>query len=270
MFQILVIAGLLVLAFALRTFDHPVIRKIGAGLVLAVSYLIAFFVTGSHLVGAAAVAAWFLLPWIELLTRIRRLRLPVEKALEHQAPPNALRFPHLRDFTNEVEKAGFEHVEDVGWEWDGLKQFFRIFYCPDRRMQAAVCLNEQESVAFVYVSLTSQDPADQTFRTWNYPFSYTMKVAPEVKMNRVPDAASFSELLDKHEAFLKVEGPTDQQYRELSETDLHQQLNDETRTQIEHNLKEGVIAMEGDDRFRYSWRGLFFLYGQFVKDLVKI
>lgn len=260
----------MVLAFALRTFDHPVVRKLGASLVLVVSYLVAFFVTDSHLAGVCAVLAWFLLPWIELLTRIRKLRLPVEKRLENQLPPNSTRFPHLHDFTKEVEDEGFEHVEDVGWEWDGLHQFFRIFYCPERKMQAAVCLNEQQSVAFVYVSITSQDASAQTFRTWNYPFSYTMKVAPKVKMNRIPDAASFTELLEEHQTFLESETKASTEFIELSESEIREHLNAETRNQIQHNLKEGVIAMEGDDMFRYSVRGLFFLYGQFVKDMVKI
>ncbi len=270
--SLLLVLGVIVLSLALRSFAHPIVRKAGALAILVASYLVGYFLTGSHVAGVSGVLMWFLLPWIELLTRIRRLRLPRRKSLSHQAPPNARRFPHLPEFTDEVEAEGFEYVEDAGWKWDELQQFFRIFYDAGRKTQAAICLNEQQGLAFVFVSLTSRAADGTTYRTWNFPFSYTLKMAPDIRVNRVPNATSFTELLAEHRDFLQRQsvGPDDL-VDENPET-LPSRMEVETQVQISHNLDRGLIepVSEDPEKVRYSWRGLFFLYGQLVKDMVKL
>jgi hypothetical protein len=54
--------------------------------------------------------------------------------------------------------------------------------------------------------------------------------------------------------------------------DLPKLIERETSEQIRHNLDCGLIApvREDPDTFRYSWRGLFYLYRQVVKDMVKL
>ena len=54
--------------------------------------------------------------------------------------------------------------------------------------------------------------------------------------------------------------------------DLPGLIERETSEQIRHNLDCGLIAKSKEDpeTFRYSWRGLFFLYRQVVKDMVKL
>ena len=272
MTEFLIVAGVIVLAVGLRTFLHPVPRKLGAAAILAASYLTGYFLTGLHLVGFAAVMGWFLLPWYELLTRIRRLRLPIHKSLRQQSPPNPHRFPHLEEFTGEIEEQGFEYVEDTGWEWDDLKQFFRIFYHREKKAQVAVCLNEQQNMAFAYIAISSRAADGRTFRTWNYPFSDTMRLPPSVCLNRVPDADSFTELLESHEVFLDAFAFAASDLVEERAEDLPELMERETSEQIRHNLDCGLIseAKEDPDTFRYSWRGLFFLYRQVVKDMVKL
>ena len=172
MTSLFIVLGVLVLGFALRTFSSPWARRLGALCVLSASCLAIYFLTGSYLAGASAILAWFLLPWIELLTRIRKLRLPMRKTLDHQPPPSSRRFPHLNEFTDEIEALGFEYVEDAGWRWDDLQQFFRLFYHDGEKTQAAICLNEQREMAFVFVSLTSRSEDGRIFRTWNFPFAW--------------------------------------------------------------------------------------------------
>jgi hypothetical protein len=41
------------------------------------------------------------------------------------------------------------------------------------------------------------------------------------------------------------------------------------RRQVEHNLACGIIRLTGDGHFRYSKRGLIFLWGQYLKDMVR-
>ena len=270
--SLLFVLGVIVLAMALRSFSNPVVRKAGAVAILVASYLVGYFLTGSHVAGISGVLMWFLLPWIELLTRIRKLRLPRRKSLSHQTPPNSRRFPHLGEFTDEVEAEGYEHVEDTGWEWDELQQFFFIFYHAGDKTQAAICLNEQQGLAFVFVSLTSRTADGKTYRTWNFPFSYTLKMSPDIQVNRVPNASSFVELQAEHRDFLQRVGVSTEALIAEDPEALPAQMEMETQVQISHNIDRGLIepASEDPEKVRYSWRGLFFLYGQLVKDMVKL
>ncbi len=271
MSQILIVLAVIVLAVALRSFRHPLSRKGSAICILVASYLTMYFITGSHVAGIAGVLMWFLLPWIELLTRIRKMRLPVHKQLEKQAPPNARRFPSLEEITNEIENEDFEHVSDSGWNWEHVSQFYRIFYRKSDRLQATICFTEQDSVAYAYIALNSRTEKGETLRTWNFPFSSTMKIAPDVKMNRVSSAESFGALLGSHQKFLESLGVNLDSLCDDRPELIPQLIEKETGQQIRHNLDRGLIELaEQPDMFRYSWRGLFFLYGQLVKDLVKL
>jgi hypothetical protein len=282
MFQeVLIIAATIVASIGLRSFAHPLVRKLGAVGMLVATYLTAYFLTRSHVVGAVAASLWFFLPLLEIFTRIRKLRMPLEKRLQHRPPPSSQDFPQLHDFTADIEKEGFEYVDDLGWEWDGVDQFFRVFYHPEERTQAAICLNRQQHVIFAYISLTSRTTDGRVYRTWNFPFSYTMKIAPEVSTNRAAHVDSFLRLLEEHRSYLqtlKVES-ADQVKIDLDADSaaehggalIEEQMEADTRRQIEHNLASGLIAKSDDDStFRYSWRGLFFLWAQFVKDMVKL
>jgi len=270
MFEILLLIGLAVFAFALRTFEHPVLRKLGAITVLAISYLIAWFLTGSHIWGGLAAAAWFFLPWLDILTRIRHLRLPLDKKLRYRVPPRQDVFPYLDDFTDDLENEGFEQVEDTGWEWDGVNQFMRIFYHPEKRMQAAICMNNQSNIAFAYLSISSRSRVGKTYTTWNYPFAYTMKLGPDAIINRVTTADTFPDLLEHHQMFLIHHCVTIDQIKKQSPDHIQEQLQLETRRQIDHNLNAGLITLSGNGTFRYSWRGYVFLWLQFLKDMVRL
>jgi hypothetical protein len=271
MFEFLLILGIAVLAFALRSSTHHWVRKGGALCILSASFLAGYFLSNGRLwCGALAAASWFFIPWIEIIFRIRRLRLPLKKKIRHKAPPSRDRFPDLYDVTEEVEDEGFEYVDDAGWEWDDTTQFFRLFYHSDSRTEVAICLSEQGPVAFTYVSLSSRTRDGRILRTWNYPFSYTMELSPNLKMNRALAADSFRELLSNHHDFLTKQEISAKELAEDDSEHIHEQLQREIERQINHNLDRGIITLSGDGTFRYSWRGLFFLWRQFVKDMIKL
>jgi hypothetical protein len=271
MFQFLLLTGLAVLAVACRTFEAPLLRRAGALLILVVTYLLAWFLTGDHWIGVAAVIGWFFLPWVDILTRIRHLRLPLDKKLRYRFPPSQDVFPYLAELTEEVEQEGFEQVEDTGWQWEGLNQFMRIFYNPEKRMQAAICMHEQGGMAFAYFSLSSRADGKKgkLYTTWNYPFAYTMKTSPKAVLNRAPSVQNFGELVEQHQWFLIHHCMTIDQLKELSGDSIQEQLQLETRQQVDHNLSAGLITLSGNGTFRYSWRGCVFLWLQFVKDMVR-
>jgi len=271
MTELFIVLGVVVFSFALRSFSHRAVRKIGALGILAATFLVFYLPTDSIAAGVGGLAIWFLLPWVELLTRIRHLRLPLGKTLEKQAPPGRARFPALEEMTDEVESEGFEHVADTGWEWDGMHQFYRIFYDSARRVQTFICLTEQEGIGWAFYSLAARDRDGNTYRTTNVPFSSPMKMAPDVKLQQIPSAGSFSELLESHWQWLSGRGVESDQLVDASPDDLTGLLERETGRQIRHNLDVGLVRRaESDETVRYSWRGLFYLYFQLLKDMVKM
>jgi hypothetical protein len=257
---------------ALRTFGSPWLRKPGAILYLAATYLAGYFLTGgSHVGGACGVAAWFLLPWLEIMIRVRGMRLPINKTLSNRFPPSRDEFPHLRELTGEVEDAGFEMVEDTGWDGGEVRQFLRLFYMPEKRVQAAISLNQQRGAAIVYLSLTTRSNDGRTWTTTDYPFSNTMQQAPGVQVQRVPWAGSIAALLRSHTAWMERQGlHVPQDAVEVDSATLTERLSGELQNQIRYNLRKGIIKESGEGTFRYSWRGCFFLWRQFVKDMVTL
>src|SRR5436190_24371039 len=113
LFKLFILLVLGALAVALRSFQSSFSQKAGVVAILVVSYLLVYFITDSHVLGAIAAAAWFFLPWVEILTRIRTLRLPKEKQLRPKSPPSSDTFPTLNEITREIENEGFVHVNDA-------------------------------------------------------------------------------------------------------------------------------------------------------------
>ena len=79
--SILLVLGVAVLGMAFRSFHHPVMQRLGIICLLASSFLIGYLASGSWLIGLAVASIWIFLPWLEILTRIRTLRMPVEREL---------------------------------------------------------------------------------------------------------------------------------------------------------------------------------------------
>src|SRR5690606_32404179 len=120
-----------------------------------------------------------------------------------------------------------------------------------------ICLNEQEDVSFAFVSIVCRTKNGQTYRTWNYPFSHTMKTTPGALMNTVATADSFAGMLDAHRDFLNLNKVEPEEILVEDEKSLQQAMEEEIRLQVRHNLERGLIALAGEGTFRYSWRGLF-------------
>lgn len=268
---LLIILGLLLLSYALRTFRWVPLRKLGALGILAATFAIFYFPSGSIAVGTGGVLLWLLLPWVELLTRIRKLRLPLAHHLERQTPPSVNRFPDLAEMSDEVEAAGFEYVADTGYEWEGRNQFYRIYYDNDQRTQASICLSEHDGMTWACFSITSRLEDGRIFRTTNLPFSNPMKDAPGVWHRQFQDAESFAEIFSEHQTWVSGLGFLPADFRYDAPEELPRLIEQESGRQIRHNLEAGLVRLaETAETVRYSWRGLWFLYFQLVKDVVKL
>ncbi len=267
--EFLIIAGTAASGYALRTFAHPLLRKAGALTYLAATYLAGWLLTGSHAAGAAAVAGWFLLPWVEIVLRVRKMRLPLSRSLKHRYPPNREDFPHLGELTDELEVEGFEQTDDTGLDWQEMRQFLRVCYHAPSLTQAVIHLNQQSNLSVVFVSITCRTTDGRVVTTSNYPFSQTMQSPPQVMLHRVPAADSFAELLAEHRSTLALLGVGEADLTSPGPDGLADQLQMELDSQVQHNLGRGLIVESGDGTFRYSWRGCFYLWGQFLKDMVR-
>lgn len=269
--QIFYVAAAVVFAIACRSFENRFIQKLGWFALLGASYLAGFYLTGGqHLGGLVFVSFWFMLPWLEIIFRVRRLRFPIKSEIKHRFPPSRDIFPELGDLSGEAEEAGFTEVGDTGWKWSQTDHFMRLFYHTEKRIQASVALAQQGEFGFSYVSLTSRTKDGITCTTTNYPFAATMKHSPKQRLNRYTHASSLEELLERHEDFLHSQGITTEELA-LQDTEyLHAYIERDMSAQIDHNITAGVIEPTGNGEFRYSWRGCLFLYWQVVKDMLRV
>ncbi|MFL6582909.1 MAG: hypothetical protein ACJ8KU_00165 [Chthoniobacterales bacterium] len=270
LFGLFLTLGVAVLSVALRSFQTSFAQKAGAFGILLSTYLAIYFLSGSWATGLVAALAWLFLPWLEILTRIRALRLPKEKALRPKRPPSQDVFPSLDDLTKEIEGAGFGHVTDAGWDWEDYRQFFRLFYKEEDRAQATICLNEQNDLSFYYLRISSRARDGIIWTTWNYPLSYGLKLTPYFRINRQRPDQSFFQLYQSHKEFLRHNQVELSVIDPMDEERIQMEIENDLRDQIAHNIKKGVLKPTPEGEVKYSWRGMVYLWCQFLLDLVRL
>ena len=94
-------------------------------------------------------------------------------------------------------KAGdFIHLEDIGWDHEENRHFYRVFHQPEFRTQASICLSEQQDMAFHGLTITS--------RTKGWPRAHNVELPvflrPEIA------AASFNESIPQPGAVRRSHG----------------------------------------------------------------
>lgn len=267
--EFLFFAGLVVLTVACFSFAHPLIRRFGL-----LSFAVAVFAAGylptkSVWVGAACVVALLFLPWLEILLRIRKLRLPLRKRLTQSSPPSREMFPDLEQVTGDIESAGFEHVADLGWEMEGYRQFLRIFADPHKREEASITYVEQNQLGFHFASVTSRGADGSVYTTWNCPVSTSLKTPPTVHLHRVAADASFDDLIAGHDSFLRENRLEESALRPVDPDSVREAVERDMETQMQHNIREGLLEPADEAHGRYSWRGMLFLWWQAVRDIFR-
>src|SRR3954462_4887969 len=270
LFGLLLTLGVAVLSVGLRTFHNSYTQKAGALGILAATFLGFYFATNNWVWGLVAALAWLFLPWLEILTRIRALRLPKEKQLRPKSPPSSDTFPALSEMTREIEEEGFVYVSDAGWDWEDYRQFFRLFYREEDRAQAAICLNEQRDFSFYYLRISSRAKGDAVWTTWNYPLSYGLKLSPAFRINRQRPDQSFWQLYQSHKEYLRLNQVETKAIDALDEDRIQAEIESDLREQIAHNVAKGVLKPANETEGKYSWRGRIFLWCQFLLALLRL
>jgi hypothetical protein len=270
LFGVFLTLGVAVLSVALRSYQTSLAQKVGAAGILLSSFLAVYFVTNSWVLGLAAAISWLFLPWLEILTRIRALRLPKQKSLRPKSPPSAEVFPTLDEISREIENEGFKHISDAGWDWEDYRQFFRLYYKEEDRAQATICLNEQNDLSFYYLRISSRANDGIIWTTWNYPLSYGLKLTPQFRINRQRPDQSFWQLYQSHREFLRHNQVETSVIDALDEDRVQAEIENDLRDQIAHNIEKGVLTQTDSGEVRYSWRGMIYLWCQFLLDLVRL
>lgn len=277
--KLLLVAGVATLSVSLRCFHHHLLHRLGTLGIFVTSFLAGWLLGGTVWLGLAFAASWLFLPWLEILTRVRRLRLPASRILHPRTPPSPHTFPNLHELTDEIEEEGFEYVRDTGWEHEGHRHFYRLFLDSSQREQAAICLVEQQEFAFYYVALTSlaapppenppppTPPTPETFITWNYPFSYGMVDPPRLHLQRIEGEVAFADLRKNHIRWIEEKNLS---ILPQLPDNLEAQISRLITEQIEHNVRSGILRRDSNNLIRYSLRGMFFLWCQFLRDLIRL
>jgi hypothetical protein len=268
--SILLVLGIIVLGAAFRTYQNSICQRLSVACFISASFLIGYLPTGSWSVGLAVVSLWFLLPWLEILTRIRRMRLPLDRSFREKTPPRSDLFPFLQDLTDEMEKENFELAEDVGYDSEVQEQFLRLFHRPSDNVQAAVCLINQQELAFYYVSFMTRSRDGQLFVTWNYPFAYSLKFAPKTRVHRVRATLTTHQMCEAHRSLLRKERLREGDILPLHPEQFRDLLEEDLRKQIDHNVRSGLLKPVGTKQVRYTWRGMFYLWFQFLLDFLRL
>jgi len=159
---------------------------------------------------------------------------------------------------------------DAGWDWEDYRQFFRLFYKEEDRAQATICLNEQNDLSFYYLRISSRAHDGIIWTTWNYPLSYGLKLTPRFKINRQRPDQSFWQLYQSHREFLRQNQVETSVIDPMDEDRIQLEVENDLRDQIAHNLQKGVLKSTETGEVKYSWRGMVYLWCQFLLDLVRL
>lgn len=264
-----VVLAAVALTIGLRTYRHPILQKLSIFALVGTSMLIGWALTGSVLIAFLCGLTWILLPWLELLTRVRCISLPGEKHLRPASPPDEELFPDAESVSEQLTEAGFEFVEDLNWRWEEQMHLYRVHYHPERRAFAMLCCIEQEPMTFSYLTVGSRKEDGSLMLTWNFPFPQSLLLPPHITVQRVAFDDTVEEMCDHHHHWLAGSGLPPGTFPEQNADTLQSGTEEDLRLQVEHNLQKGILAKNADGKIHYKPKGLFFLWIQFLKECVK-
>ncbi len=265
-----VVLAAVALTLGLRTYRHPVLQKLSIFALIGTSMLIGWALTRSVLIAFLCGLTWILLPWLELLTRVRRIRLPEEKRLRPSSPPDEELFPDADSVSGQLTEAGFEFIEDLNWRWEEQMHLYRVHYHPGRRAYAMLCCIQQEPMTFSYLTVASRKEDGSLMMTWNFPFPQSLLLPPHITVQRTAFDDTVEEMCDQHHHWLAGSGMPPESFPEQTTETLQAGTEEDLRLQVEHNLQMGILIKTTDGAIRYTRKGLMFLWLQFLREFVKL
>jgi len=96
-----------------------------------------------------------------------------------------------------------------------------------------------------------------------------MHFLPGTHLNRVDNDFDIEELEASHQAFLSMQELQGHDLAELQSESLREQTERDLHELLEHNIARGILKHDGTEMIRYSVRGMFFLWTQFLREFVR-
>jgi hypothetical protein len=100
--------------------------------------------------------------------------------------------------------------------------------------------------------------------------SYGLKLTPQFRINRQRPDQSFFQLYQSHRDFLQSNSVQTEAIAPMDEERMQAEIEHDLRDQIAHNIDKGVLKATADGEAKYSLRGMFYLWLQFLLDLVRL
>jgi len=92
---------------------------------------------------------------------------------------------------------------------------------------------------------------------------------PRTILNRVEEDCSIKELIGLHEAFVASNSANSPDMMDKSSTSLRSDFEAEMRELLEHFVAKGILTQDNKQMIRYSVRGMFYIWAQFLREFVK-
>ena len=89
-------------------------------------------------------------------------------------------------------------------------------------------------------------------------------------LNRQRPDQNFWQLYQSHRDFLRSHHIDTAALESLDDERIHSEIEKDLREQIAHNLRAGVLKTAEGGEVKYSWRGMIYLWCQFLIDLVRL
>ena len=97
-----------------------------------------------------------------------------------------------------------------------------------------------------------------------------LKLSPAFRINRQRPDRSFWQLDQSHREFLRRNRVDPADIEPLDEEQIQTDIEKDLRDQIAHNIHKGVLKQTATGDVKYSWRGMIYLWCQFLVDLVRL
>lgn len=270
MSELLLFLGLAVLTAAFLNFRQIWLRRLGVWMVGVTSFAAGYLPTGKIWVGLAVASLWLFVPWIEILLRVRHLRLPLRRKLRQFPPPSREVFPTLEEDSERIEASGFEHVADMGWEMDEYRQFLRLYARPSGREEAVITCVQQSEVGFDFISITSRGNDGTVYTTWNCQLAASLQMPPTLHLQRLGEDVPFEKLFSAHGAFVREHGLTEELLAPVDLDAVRVAVERDMEVQMQHNLSVGVLRPLDESHGVYSWKGMLFLWVRVLREIFRL
>jgi hypothetical protein len=88
-------------------------------------------------------------------------------------------------------------------------------------------------------------------------------------LHRVAVEAPFAAVVEGHGSFLVERGVKEESLQAVDPDSVRAAVERDMETQMEHNIREGLLEPADDHHGRYSWRGMLYLWFQFLRDIFR-